>query len=73
MDIAGIDVLAHVARNLAERLDDPAMREMFELPPLVRQMIERGLVGEKSGQGFLQTGEGHGGSSRDSDARSRRR
>jgi 3-hydroxyacyl-CoA dehydrogenase len=54
MDIAGIDVLAHVASNLAERLDNPAIRQMFEVPPLVRQMIERGLVGEKSGQGFYK-------------------
>ena len=54
MDIAGIDVLAHVASNLAERLDDPAIRKVFEVPPLVRQMIERGLVGEKSGQGFYK-------------------
>ncbi|HEV3063421.1 MAG TPA: 3-hydroxyacyl-CoA dehydrogenase/enoyl-CoA hydratase family protein [Vicinamibacterales bacterium] len=43
MDIAGIDILAHVARNLD-----------FELPALVAAMIERGWVGEKAGQGFYK-------------------
>ncbi len=43
MDIAGIDILAHVAKNLG-----------VELPAIVARMIERGWVGEKSGQGFYK-------------------
>ena len=43
MDIAGIDVLAHVARNLG-----------LDLPAFVGQMIERGWFGEKAGQGFYK-------------------
>jgi 3-hydroxyacyl-CoA dehydrogenase len=62
MDIAGIDVLAHVARNLSERLDDAAAREMFALPPLVEQLVARGSIGEKAGEGFYKrlkaTGQG---------------
>jgi len=54
MDIAGIDVLGHVARNLAERLPDEAARQRFTLPPLVDALIERGVVGEKSGAGFYK-------------------
>ena len=54
MDIAGIDVLAHVARNLTERLTDPESVRDFSLPLLVTTMIERGWVGEKSGQGFYK-------------------
>ena len=54
MDIAGIDVLAHVARNLAERLESPEDRKVFELPPLVAALVERGWVGAKSGQGFYR-------------------
>jgi 3-hydroxyacyl-CoA dehydrogenase len=54
MDIAGIDILGHVARNLTERLTDTADREAVTLPPLVERMIERGWVGEKSGQGFYK-------------------
>jgi 3-hydroxyacyl-CoA dehydrogenase len=43
MDIAGIDVLAHVAKNLK-----------LELPPLVEALVARGWVGEKAGQGFYK-------------------
>ena len=52
MDIAGIDVLAHVARNLGERLESAADREQFELPPLVAQLVQRGWIGAKAGRGF---------------------
>jgi 3-hydroxyacyl-CoA dehydrogenase len=43
MDIAGIDILAHVAKNLH-----------FELPPLIGSLVERGWIGEKAGQGFYK-------------------
>ncbi len=52
MDIAGIDVLAHVARNLSERLETAADRAVFAVPPLVKEMIARGWIGAKSGRGF---------------------
>jgi len=54
MDIAGIDVLAHVARNLADRLESPADRSLFDLPPLVAELVTRGWVGAKAGQGFYK-------------------
>jgi 3-hydroxyacyl-CoA dehydrogenase len=54
MDIAGIDVLAHVSQNLAERLDSPEDRAMFELPALVAAMVARGWNGAKAGQGFYK-------------------
>ncbi len=43
MDIAGIDILAHVAKNLG-----------FEVPAFVKSMIEKGMIGEKAGQGFYK-------------------
>ena len=43
MDIAGVDILAHVAKNLG-----------FELPAFVHAMIEKGMIGEKAGQGFYK-------------------
>jgi len=54
MDIAGIDILAHVMRNLAERLEDEADRAAFAMPPFLEQMIARGLLGEKTGKGFYE-------------------
>jgi 3-hydroxyacyl-CoA dehydrogenase len=43
MDIAGLDILGHVAANLN-----------LELPSFVREMIARGWIGEKAGQGFYK-------------------
>ena len=43
MDIAGIDILGHVAGNLH-----------LELPAFVNEMIARGWIGEKAGQGFYK-------------------
>lgn len=54
MDIAGVDVLAHVMRNLEERLDTPADRAAFEAPAFLQAMLDRGLFGEKSGRGFYE-------------------
>jgi 3-hydroxyacyl-CoA dehydrogenase len=43
MDIAGIDILVHVAKNLG-----------FEVPAFVTALVEKGWVGEKAGQGFYK-------------------
>src|SRR5262245_55393759 len=59
-DIAGIDVLGHVARNLAASLPDDDARAVFRLPPLVDALIDRGWIGEKAGQGFYKRGLGPG-------------
>ena len=61
LDLAGLDVLAHVAANLAERLEDAEERASFALPPLVAGMVERGWLGSKAGGGFYrrrETGSG---------------
>lgn len=54
MDIAGVDVLAHVMRNLHERLPDPDDRAAFAVPEFLDQMVARGQLGEKTGKGFYQ-------------------
>jgi 3-hydroxyacyl-CoA dehydrogenase len=54
MDLAGIDVLAHVVRNLADSLSRDDDRAVFTLPPVVEALIARGWVGTKSGQGFYK-------------------
>lgn len=62
-DIAGIDVLAHVLRNLHERLDSESDRKAFAVPTLVEQMIAKGALGEKAGKGFYERRKGAGGES----------
>ncbi len=62
MDIAGIDILAHVGADLVARLDRPEERRAFELPPLVGDLVGRGWIGEKAGQGFYRKQRAAGGS-----------
>jgi 3-hydroxyacyl-CoA dehydrogenase len=54
LDLAGVDILVHVIRNLQERLPDERARTRFVLPPFVERMLSKGLLGEKSGQGFYR-------------------
>jgi 3-hydroxyacyl-CoA dehydrogenase len=63
MDIAGVDVLAHVLRNLHERLAEEPDRRAFVVPPFIEQMIARGQLGEKTGKGFYERRKGAGGES----------
>ena len=54
MDIAGIDVTALVATNLADQIRDDAERAAFALPPVIAEMVERGWIGAKVGRGFYR-------------------
>ena len=56
MDLAGIDVLAHVGLDLAARLDG-AEREAFALPAVVDELVRRGWTGAKTGRGFYRRDE----------------
>ena len=62
LDIAGLDILSHVAANLAERLDDAGERGSFALPPFVADMVGRGWIGAKAGRGFYRKEPGGAGS-----------
>jgi 3-hydroxyacyl-CoA dehydrogenase len=57
-DLVGLDVFAHVVKNLHENLPDDPEREMFAMPDFVSRMIERGLLGNKSKAGFYQRRKG---------------
>jgi len=54
LDIVGLDVWAHVTKNLYDLVPNDPWRERFVLPPFFAQMIERGWLGDKKGQGFYK-------------------
>ncbi len=62
LDITGLDVLIHVARNLEGRVGADQARA-FALPPLALAIAERGWIGEKAGQGFYRREKRPGGQS----------
>src|SRR5204863_5967640 len=59
-DLVGLDVFAHVVKNLHENLPDDPEREVFVMPELVTKMIERGLLGNKTKAGFYKRVRGSG-------------
>ena len=62
-DLSGLDTLVHVADNLYENAPNDEQRETFRMPEVVREMIRRGWLGEKSGQGFYKRIKNPGGES----------
>jgi len=53
-DLVGNDTLVHVATNSYQGLPDDEEREVFKIPDFLQQMIEKGLLGNKSRKGFYQ-------------------
>src|SRR3984893_6841951 len=59
-DLVGLDVLAHVVKNLHENLPEDPERAMFVMPEFVAKMAERGLLGNKTKAGFYKKQKGEG-------------
>ncbi len=58
LDLVGLDVAAHVADNLHAALPDDPQRDAFAVPPVMRELIESGSLGEKTGAGFFRREDG---------------
>lgn len=60
-DMAGLDVVGHVAGNLYPNIPDDERRDVFKMHDLFVRMIENGMIGNKAGMGFYKktrTGSG---------------
>jgi 3-hydroxyacyl-CoA dehydrogenase len=53
-DLVGLDVMAHVSKNLYESLPAGKEREYFVFSPFIKQMIENQWLGQKTKQGFYK-------------------
>ncbi|HEY1759946.1 MAG TPA: 3-hydroxyacyl-CoA dehydrogenase/enoyl-CoA hydratase family protein [Bryobacteraceae bacterium] len=54
LDIVGLDVAAFVGENLYHALPGDPWRDRYKLPEFHQRMLERGWLGEKSGQGYYK-------------------
>jgi 3-hydroxyacyl-CoA dehydrogenase len=59
-DIVGLDVLVHVVKNIYETAPNDESREVYKVPALVEEMVKRGWLGDKTGQGFYKKVKGEG-------------
>jgi 3-hydroxyacyl-CoA dehydrogenase len=60
-DMVGLDVLAHVTKNFAERVTDE--RSDLKVPDFIQEMLARRWLGDKTGQGFYKKEKDPGGKS----------
>lgn len=54
LDVVGLDVAVAVADHCHADLPDDPQRDVFVVAPILRQLIERGALGEKTGAGFFK-------------------
>jgi 3-hydroxyacyl-CoA dehydrogenase len=59
-DLVGLDVFGHVVKNLYEALSDDEEREVFRSPVFLSDMIQSGLLGNKTKGGFYKRQKGVG-------------
>ena len=53
-DLVGLDVLAHVNNNLYPAIPDDEDREVFQIPDVINQMLEKKFLGDKTKGGFFK-------------------
>jgi 3-hydroxyacyl-CoA dehydrogenase len=59
-DLVGLDVLVHVVKNIYETAPNDESRDTYKVPSLVEEMVKRGWLGDKTGQGFYKKVKGTG-------------
>jgi 3-hydroxyacyl-CoA dehydrogenase len=55
-DLVGLDTFVHVADNCYAALGADEEHEVFKIPPFIRAMVEKKLLGDKTKGGFYKKG-----------------
>ena len=53
-DLVGLDVTAHVVKNLYPAIPTDEDREVFQTPELINTLMEKKILGDKTGGGFFK-------------------
>ncbi|MBV9217695.1 MAG: 3-hydroxyacyl-CoA dehydrogenase/enoyl-CoA hydratase family protein [Acidobacteria bacterium] len=53
-DLVGLDVLVHVNKNLYPAVPDDEERDAFLVPDVIEKMLDKKLLGDKTGGGFFK-------------------
>src|SRR5712691_10787799 len=54
IDMVGLDVFVHVADNIYQNAPNDPQRETFRVPEFMRLMLDRKMLGAKTGRGFYK-------------------
>lgn len=57
LDVVGLDTFIHVAKNVYDKVDGNE-KAVFDPPAFMKEMLEKGWLGSKTGQGFYQKKDG---------------
>lgn len=60
-DIVGLDTFIHVSKNCYDTLTQDEERSVFAIPEFLQKMVEKGMLGDKSGGGFYKKDRSSGG------------
>lgn len=60
-DLVGLDTFFHVTKNCYDSLPGDEARETFKAPAFLEKMIEKKMLGDKTGGGFYKKSKGDGG------------
>jgi 3-hydroxyacyl-CoA dehydrogenase len=53
-DMVGLDTFLKVAQNVCDNIKDEDEKKQLAVPQFVKQMVEKGLLGDKTGMGFYK-------------------
>ncbi len=53
-DVVGLDTMAHVIKTLQDNLADDPFYPSYATPPVLKALIDKGALGQKSGAGFYR-------------------
>ena len=53
-DVVGLDIFVRTFDNLYDKVPDDESREIFRVPDLIRQLVEKGALGAKTKCGFYK-------------------
>ncbi|KUO95733.1 3-hydroxyacyl-CoA dehydrogenase/enoyl-CoA hydratase family protein [Ferroacidibacillus organovorans] len=54
LDLVGLDTFVHVANNVLEHSANEHERDVFTVPEPILDMVAKGYLGDKNGQGFFK-------------------
>ena len=63
-DFTGIDVCLFIAETLHRLIPEDEKRDVFDPPDFLRQMVAKGMAGDKTGRGFYTKAKGGSGKNR---------